>query len=390
MNIVYLGAFRFPNGDAAAARVLNNARIFRELGHDVRFVSWGGKYSDLDRCDDGSFAHNGFPYIISDDLDLGGHLLQKLRKYLGRAKHSVKILSELKETPDVVIAYNADYRLSNALTKFCRKKGIKFINDMTEWYDYAEMPIFERPFYWYNMKRLQHRIRNKIVISSYLDRSFPESDNLILPPLCDGTDTKWNTKKSGDKIPPFDGLTLIYAGTPAKKDNIHSVISVVDQLAKEDERIRMIIIGLTKEAYCSQFSPSAGCPELHDNIIFVGRIPQDEVPAYYKQSDFMVLIREQTRKNNAGFPTKVAESITAGVPVITNPTSDLAHYIKDGINGFIVKDSSQEAIYNTLKKVVVLDRRTIDDIKQNVVSTKKHFDWRTYIESTSKFLNNLS
>ena len=44
MNILYIGAFRLPNLDAAAPRVLNNAKAMREAGHNVKFISWGGKY----------------------------------------------------------------------------------------------------------------------------------------------------------------------------------------------------------------------------------------------------------------------------------------------------------------------------------------------------------
>lgn len=39
MNILYLGLFRFPEGDAAASRILNNARLFRDLGHTVKILS---------------------------------------------------------------------------------------------------------------------------------------------------------------------------------------------------------------------------------------------------------------------------------------------------------------------------------------------------------------
>ena len=53
MKILYLGLFRFPEGDAAASRVLNNIRIFRDLGHSIHVLSFGGKYREED-CVEGS------------------------------------------------------------------------------------------------------------------------------------------------------------------------------------------------------------------------------------------------------------------------------------------------------------------------------------------------
>ena len=60
MNIVYIGAFRLPDLDAAAPRVLNNAKAFRALGHNVRFISWGGTYRENHYCDDGKYRVQGF------------------------------------------------------------------------------------------------------------------------------------------------------------------------------------------------------------------------------------------------------------------------------------------------------------------------------------------
>jgi hypothetical protein len=40
MKIIYIGSFRFPIYDAAASRVLNNARALRLYGHEVKFISW--------------------------------------------------------------------------------------------------------------------------------------------------------------------------------------------------------------------------------------------------------------------------------------------------------------------------------------------------------------
>ena len=63
MRFLYIGAFRFPIGDAAAARVLNNARLIQELGHDVRVLSFGGKKNDTWQ------DYDGVPYLVTSDID---------------------------------------------------------------------------------------------------------------------------------------------------------------------------------------------------------------------------------------------------------------------------------------------------------------------------------
>ncbi len=50
----------------------------------------------------------------------------------------------------------------------------------------------------------------------------------------------------------------------------------------------------------------------------------------------------------AGFPTKFVESLGAGCPVITNYTSDLDLYLKNGFNGFVVKDLNMKVFLKFL------------------------------------------
>lgn len=387
MKIVYLGAFRFPDKDAAAARVLNNAKVFKALGHEVEFISWGGEYSDSERLQNGEYSHNGFRYRITNSIDLSGRSINKMKQYINRVPETIKTLRQLDYKPDLVIAYNAGFRLTRSLLKYCSANKIKLANDITEWYEYREMPFFERIQYWYNMKHLQKRVDNKIVISSYLDRTYASSNNVILPPLCDSTDAKWNIRLKEGTVSPFNGITLIYAGTPAKKDDLDSVVNAVDDMAKNGRNIRIIILGVTKEQYIMQ-NPKV-LHELHDNVIFCGRVSQELVPAYYRTSDFMVLLRKPTRKNNSGFPTKVAESFTAGVPVITNMTSDLGKYITNGINGFILKDSSEQSLISTLQTILAYDQTHIDRLKKEARSSSSLFELHSYLNIVSSFIAKL-
>ena len=38
MRVLYLGGFELPDKNAAAQRVLSNAKLLREMGHDVTFA----------------------------------------------------------------------------------------------------------------------------------------------------------------------------------------------------------------------------------------------------------------------------------------------------------------------------------------------------------------
>jgi glycosyltransferase involved in cell wall biosynthesis len=392
MNILYIGAFRLPNYDAGAPRVLNNAKVFRELGHNVSFISWGGMYGDSDLCSDGIYRVNDFKYIITDELPMRNTSLQeRLLLKLNRGRKTIKILKEMECKPDLIIMYNADYNFTKKVYKLCSLYNIKLANDINEWFANNELHCIDVIKNHINMTIIQKKIRNKIVISTYLDKYYEKSNNLLVPPLCDRTDEKWDKIVEDKRIKEsFEGLTFIYAGNPGKKDSIYTIVEAFNILAKNGENVRIIILGITLEKYINDYYKVNTDDKLHKNIIFLGKVSQDLVPAYYKKADFMVLFRETTRKSMAGFPTKIAESITSGIPVITNSTSDIDKYIKNGVNGFVLDTYDANSLIFFLQDVILkLGAEKLQEMKESTVKTSEYFDWHSYKESFRYFINNL-
>ena len=278
------------------------------------------------------------------------------------------------------------------MLNFCKKEHIKLANDITEWYDNNELHLTDVIPNAINMKYTQHKVLNKIVISSYLNEYYEESNNLKLPPLCDPTEKKWNAEVDDERIKPFDGITLIYAGNPAKKDCVHTVINAVNQLAYEGKLIRFLILGVTREDYLKIYNQLLQSKELHPNILFLGRVSQDLIPAYYKKADFMVLLREPSRKNNAGFPTKFAEAMTASVPVICNATSDLQEYVVDGETGFMVKGfAMNDIMYCLQNQVLTLSKEDMIYMRKKTKERNACFSCNSeaYKNEVKRFINDI-
>ena len=390
MNIIYLGAFRLPIYDAAAARVLNMAKAIRDGGHRVTLFSWGGRYRQNDKTAEGNYYVDGFRYIITNELDASGGFVSRVKGRLTRGETTKNLLSHWPDKIDAIIAYNGS--LINWLITFCRHRDIKLINDMTEWYSNSELRLSERIPYLYSMSVIQKRVKNKIVISSYLDKYYSMTHNVIVPATCDISESKWkeNLDYARGVAGDFYGITLIYAGNPAHKDQVHHVINAVQHLLEEGTAIRFLILGTTRESYLSNYSVLLKTRELHRNIVFLGQLSQEVIPSFYHLADFMVLLREQTRKSNAGFPTKFAESFISGTPVIANLTSDLGLFLKDGENGFVVEEPSEQAVYRTLKeRVVGMSRDQITSMKASVKMVSGRFDYHAYVEPISEFMDSL-
>ena len=116
--------------------------------------------------------------------------------------------------------------------------------------------------------------------------------------------------------------------------------------------------------------------EEYSNIHFWGRVSHSEALAIVASSNYSIIIREPTRKNNAGFPTKFVESISLGTPVLCNKFSDVDRYLTDNQNGGIIrKDKIKEDILYFSQQHIVVDSST--------------FSYRNYIQKIEDFIANL-
>ena len=102
MRFLYIGPFRFPKGDAAAARVLNNARILLTLGHDVRVLSFGGEKNDNWQ------EYEGIPYLVTSDMDTHSWK-ERFDRYTKPYPKCREIVKQLVDLMDGTIAVDSIY-----------------------------------------------------------------------------------------------------------------------------------------------------------------------------------------------------------------------------------------------------------------------------------------
>lgn len=389
MRFLYIGPFRFPKGDAAAARVLNNARILLTLGHDVRVLSFGGEKNENWQ------EYDGIPYLVTSDMDTHSWK-ERFDRYTRPYPKCREIVKQLVDGFDVLLCYDLTFSFSRWLIPFCKRSGKKLVVDVTEWYSAQEM-LGGRwsPIYWmseYYMKHTLTKIPNRILISSYLANHYPLGNNILLPPLIDIQDAKWTHRGFDypENVVKHQGIRVLYSGTPDNKDLLGQLIRATLVVLEESKKIQIIVAGVNEQQGLSFFEKESDYYNNKEHFVFLGRIPQDAVPAYYQIADFSAIIRERTRKNMAGFPTKMAESMAAGCPVIVSEFSDIIRYVKDGANGIVLSDCSVDTISEGLSRILSFTSDTLIKMKQQAKRCgEKHFDYRNHSVNFQEFITRL-
>lgn len=371
-TIFYIGGFELPDKNAAAQRVIGNAKAFRDLGYNVIFL-------DIDRT-----AKKSVLETKSSVFGFECYSMQYENKRLINISDFLAVMQKYESKITSVIAYNYPGIALWKIMRYCKKNGIKIIADCTEWYGIQGDNLIKKCIKgvdsYIRMNIVQPQLDGIIVISRFLENYYSyKLPTVCIPPLTDLSDEKW-VSESPDN---HNGIRIVYAGSPGKnKDKINLIVEAFVKSNTPDSEL--IIIGITQTQFLEYYPEDKWLvSELNQRVKFMGLIPHEQVIHILKQADFSMFYRDITRITMAGFPTKFSESISCGTPVITNRTSNLAEYLHDGVNGYWIDDDISEVLNKILSsnnsKNIIL-KHSID---------RSIFDYRKFISFFDSFISNI-
>ena len=365
-RVLYLGGFELPDKNAAAQRVMANAKLLREMGFEVTFIGISKDIENAPHIVDG-FTSNPVPYPTS------------ITNWIHQVFTFVASSEILLYKPDYVVLYNFPAIASLRFLNSFHKKGIRVVHDLTEWEScrgWTLSCIMRRIDINLRMHYCMKKMDGVIAISKYLFDYYKNyTDTIMVPPTVDLRNPKFCRDR---KLSSSDVVTrLVYAGSTglaATKDRLDIIVKEVSALPN----VRLDVVGQTKEQFNSVFGEEI---EIGDNVVFHGRVSHADAVKFVCNADFQMLIRENTLKNTAGFPTKFVESMSCCTPLIATLTSNIGDFLQDGVNGLIV--SKESPLGEVLKKAAGMSAEEKIKMKEACRSFKG-FDYHSYKEEFSK------
>lgn len=387
-----MGEYRFPEGDAAAIRALSLARICRDAGHEVIVAGKGTPRSeDLDP-ETGDHRIEGIRYLTMNPGPMS--TARRLREAWRRLTLYPDTLRRLRLAPGSIVIVNASSSARHVpfLMSHARKAGLRLVADVCEWYDPRQMKHGRLdPAYLVFTLSFRHafpRIRNMIVVSRLLERHFADRVPNILR-IAAPFDVR--AIPVADRTPP-DRVRFLYAGIPGRKDMLKEILLAMRDLPPAlRARIDFQLLGPSREDLQRLLGDSAIIlDELTETVTALGRVPHDQVIEAFHGAHFTVLIRPNLRYANAGYPSKVAESLAAGAPLFLNLTSDLAECLGDGRAAVIARDCTVEGISDALQRALSLSAEELRDLRVAArEKAERFFDYRQYGASFGAFAERL-
>ncbi len=383
MHILMFSDFALPDSCANATRVFSFAQLFRQSGHDVSLLGiayqqgadLAGTYKDFDYE-----MLQAKPYYGLKAYKRTADLNRQIAAYLERKQTEWEI--------NAIFLSNVYYDFASVFQRFSRKHKVSLIVNQVEWYE-KDNAQFKGPTGKLNfiknriaLRYIHKKMKNILAISSLLDDYYKARgcNTVTVPTIVDPAEY---AAVAHAAVRDRDEVHIAYAGAPGKKDYVLNAVRALPLLTDEErKRIRLHFYGVTEEQL-----RCLGLSEHLDNVVCHGRIPYEQVKDKIADADFTVLLRPNLRYANAGFPTKVGESMACGTPVIANLTSDLDRYVLDGKTGFVCADETAESCAEAFRKALGMTDAKLQDMREQTLQlSKTAFDYRAYTETVQSFL----
>lgn len=133
---------------------------------------------------------------------------------------------------------------------------------------------------------------------------------------------------------------LVYCGVIAKLRQLDRLIEAYERVHQIYGASKLLMIGDGNAL--EEIKALAHVLKIEKSIIFTGRIPHDEVVNYIGMADIGVSYIPINENYHYNPPLKTFEYLACGLPTIATRTESNCRIIKDGFNGILVNDTSED------------------------------------------------
>jgi len=349
--VIFGDRFSFPEGNAATNRVHTYAKGLVENGVDVNVVCFESRYNSA-----GNGELNGINYFHPfGQIKRNRYFL--VRRYFKILKYfnTIKLLRNLnKETDiDAILIYTnllATHLFCWFLAKICNSKLIIEGN---------EHPL--RNFRSSFIKRAQGWLKfyiesyfsdgvfciSQYLIDFYKSHRYSGKRLFLLPSTVDPS--RFDRVNRDTFAKPYIGY---FGGLTFKRDSVDLLIKAFARVSPKYPDIKLTLGGFCSDEQHRQIVDLINDLDITPKAEVLGYLERDEVIKYIVNSKVLVMVRSNDLESKASYPSKLSEFLASGRPVISLNVGEIALYLTDGLNAFLVEPENVDALANKIEFVL--------------------------------------
>lgn len=378
MNILVITDKPFPYGSAYSSRVRHFILAFLEMDARVTILSANLDVEKSEKLEIQNVEYISMNYPQNRITQLGIGVAKRYGDYVEKLMREQKF--------DAVFVNSITY----ALPRICRishENKIPVYVEKCEWYDESSFMFGKfNPYYREYIKEIDSvKPDGYIAISPLFDDYYREKgfQSICIPTIVDTGNIEYSEHGMSSKV------KIVFSGSLGNgKELIKPIAESIKRLDEKADYFSFIFYGPTEEQIRSNISDDVLFKSVKENMTICGRIPQTEVYGRLREADFSIFLRKNRRSSNAGFPTKLAESMAVGTPVITNTTGSIAKYLTTAKNGFLLETATADELVDVFHAILELEETEYRKMRlESRKIAEESFDYRKYVEQLSKLFS---
>lgn len=398
LNILVLSNEILQVGMSAASRTKAYAKALAIAGNNVKILTPFGfptrTQSNIPQKIkfDAGFEYEFLSYMSKHPLDGRNMVWAGLLFFLFRLLGFIKLYYLLlfnRKSYEVVFVYEFPILQSLLIRIFSCGKPL--------FYELCEVPIPNQP----NNQLFKRRLREYLNLF-WADGFLVISDNLFFyannlrrnfkmlkVPILVDEDVQIFDKIGAEIKSP----SIMHIGTLSpNKDFILYIIhayGLAMQKLPDDKKFHFYLTNQLESAVNhEEISKAIKKYQIEDWVHFIGYQQENHLHSLLVKTNLAVVYKNNNEINHFGFPTKIGNYLTAGLPIVISPVGEMQKYIKDGYNGFVVELDNLDGLSDVFVNFF-LNPDSFSFMKQNAKDTAiREFSLAKQGERISDFFKN--
>ncbi len=234
-----------------------------------------------------------------------------------------------------------------------------------------------RLFRWYNLRfadrliavtqELERRLRQKYHIAK---RALATIENGVNIQLFQPTDTSEIRTKLQL---PANAYILVFTGSFYPHHGLFDTLRIFKAIKHNEPNVKLLLVG--DGSLKNGLKIYAENNGLADDIIWAGRVPMSEIPAYISAADACVLLFNNNNGHVTGRSIKILEYMSCARPVIVSETPELSHFVAHHQCGIAVNPSDQKRAGDKILQLLNDDALKDSLGQSGRREVEEHYQW---------------
>ncbi len=384
----------FPIGMAATNRVLSLARGFVECGVPVHVELLRPlerpERGIVNRDARGSYAGISYEYAAGTTIRAGSFFARRMQMAKGMLR-TAKVARESVRVGEqtALISYTGGLVMMIFLFGACRWLGITYIIDKSEFPFVLRNKSLPGKLYARLFTSYAYRLFDVVLVmtgplEAYFRGRIRRGARMLHVPMTVEV-SRFLEKPPGDRS--MDKYVAYCGYLGDNKDGVPILIEAFAMVSRKYPELKLCIIGDSPGTDdLERLKQLAVNLNIHDRVVFTGRVHRDEIPRFLTNASVLALARPSSLQSLGGFPSKLGEYLSTGNPVVVTTVGDIPMYIRDGVNGFLAQPDNVQSFAAKLDSVLQNPESAAKVGKEGRRLAQSTFDYRVQAQRITDFL----